>query len=234
VLVRHLLFSKYRQGPLREALEDTFGDRKLGESTKRLVIPSLNLETGDVHIFKTAHDPHYEQDYKVRAVDVALATAAAPTYFPTYWSAAGMPLVDGGMWANNPTGMAVIEAIGVLRWRRDEICVLSLGCTTEPLEVRWGASQALGRAYWGLKVTDVFMRAQSSASHGTAAVLVGHGNLLRISPNVRRNRFSLDGVKEIRSMRGLGAEAARHALPELRRACCADHAEEFVPFHRLD
>ena len=51
--------TKYNRGPLKKALKDTcFGDKKLGDSTKRLVIPCLNTSrTGEVHVYKTAHHP---------------------------------------------------------------------------------------------------------------------------------------------------------------------------------
>lgn len=89
--------AKYNPRPLRTALKDVFGERTLGESKKRLVIPSFNIDTGEVHVWKTAHDPRFERDYKSLAVDVALSTAAAPTYFPTHQLACGTPLIDGGM-----------------------------------------------------------------------------------------------------------------------------------------
>jgi patatin-like phospholipase/acyl hydrolase len=133
--LRRLGFSKYSQKELRGALESIVSERKLGESTKRLVIPSLNLETGEVYIYKTSHHPRLERDYKEKVVDIALATTAAPTYFPTHRSAAGVPLIDGGVWANNPVGLAVIEAIGVLNWPRNSLRVLSLGCGTQPLDI---------------------------------------------------------------------------------------------------
>jgi len=142
--VRHFGWSKYNQEPLKKALYSIFEERKLGESKNRLVIPSLNLENGEVYIYKTAHHPRLERDYKDSVVDVALATSAAPTYFPTYRSAAGIPLIDGGTWANNPVGLAVVEAVGVLNWPRESLKVLSLGCTTEPLNVGWGRNFALG------------------------------------------------------------------------------------------
>ena len=231
--VRSLGWSKYDGQPLRQALEAVFGDACLGQSAKRLVIPSCNLETGEVHVYKTAHHERLERDYKERVVDVALATAAAPTYFPTHRSAAGTPLVDGGLWANNPAGMAVVEAIGILDWPRDAIRILSLGCTTEPLGVGWARYIPLGQIYWGLKITDVFLSAQSSASLGTAQLLVGHHNVVLISPSVPHGRFSLDGCKEIRSLKGLGDTEARKALPALRPLFFQDRAEPFEPCHRL-
>jgi patatin-like phospholipase/acyl hydrolase len=81
---------------LERALVEQFGQRTLGESTTRLLIPSLNLETCEVHVFKTAHHERFVRDYKVRAVTVAMATAAAPVYFSAHNTDAGARLVDGG------------------------------------------------------------------------------------------------------------------------------------------
>lgn len=229
--MRRLGVAKYDAGSLRKALEQTFGDRTLGESTTRLIIPSLNLETGRVHIFKTAHHPRFEIDYQERAVDVALATAAAPTYFPTYRSSKGIPLIDGGTWANNPVGLAVVEALGVLDWPRDDVKVLSLGCAAEPLSVSAARSRALGLGYWAFKIAEVFMMAQSHAALGMASVLIGQENIVRISPTVDRGRFRLDSVKEEASLSGLGASEARQALPRLRTLFFDQQAAPFVPRH---
>jgi hypothetical protein len=73
---------RYDQGALRAALEETFGDRKFGDARTKLIIPAISATTGDVYIYKTPHYPRYVTDLHERAVDVALATAAAPTYFP--------------------------------------------------------------------------------------------------------------------------------------------------------
>ncbi len=97
-----------------------------------------------------------------------MATAAAPTYFPTYRSSSGAPLIDGGMWANNPIGVAVVEAIGILNWSRDSIRVLSLGCGTTPLDVGLGRLWGLGRTYWAIKIASVFMTAQEKSALGMA------------------------------------------------------------------
>ena len=76
-----LVRAKYDYQPLREALVTAFGDRRLGESRNRLLIPSLNLAAERVHIYKTSHHAKLVHDYKLPAVEVALATVAAPTYF---------------------------------------------------------------------------------------------------------------------------------------------------------
>ena len=225
------LKSKYNSGTLKTALEDCFAEKTLGCSKKRLVIPSLNLENGEVYIFKTAHHPRLERDYKKKAVDVALATASAPTYFPAHQSTAGTPLIDGGMWTNNPVGLAVVEAIAVLEWPRDSLKILSLGCTTEPLNVNQARRRSRGKLYWAFKAVEVFMHAQSHGSLGTAKLLAGHENITRINPVVSPGRFNLDGVKEITSLKGLGDSEARDTLLKLREIFLGKPVEPFDAFH---
>lgn len=56
------------------------GRQKLGESRIRLVIPAWHPVLERVYIYKTAHHPRLETDYKQPAIDAAMATAAAPTF----------------------------------------------------------------------------------------------------------------------------------------------------------
>jgi len=230
--LRSVFGAKYSSAPLRRAAERVFGNRLLGESRNRLVIPSFNVETGEVHIWKTAHDPRLERDYKCKALEVALSTTAAPTYFPTYQSSSGTPLIDGGTWANNPLMVAMVEALGVLGWEPDSVRVLSLGCTTAPLDVNWVRS---GKLRWAFKVVDVFTTAQSTSAYGMAQHLVpDRRNIIRISPVVTKNRFALDRARDIGALKGLGDFEARKALPRLRSLLFnGTPAERFVPFHQL-
>jgi hypothetical protein len=62
--IKSFFCAKHSQTELHNALKKTFGNKKLGESTTRLVIPSLNLETGEVHIYKTSHHNRFENDYR--------------------------------------------------------------------------------------------------------------------------------------------------------------------------
>jgi len=231
--LRHLALGKYNAAGLRGALEDALGARRLGESGTRLVVPSVNLETGQVHIYKTAHHPRLERDYKELMVDVGLASAAAPSYLPTYRSTGGIPLVDGGLFANNPVGLAVVEALGVLGWPSTELRVLSLGCGEEPLDVGLARQRNMSRLYWAPRIVSVFMSAQSSSSFGTAQLLAGHENVIRINPVVPAGRFGLDRTSEMASLRGLGETVARTALPALRPVFFGERAEPFRPERTL-
>lgn len=123
----HWFGSKYSSQPLHDALAGILGERRLGESRTRLVVPAWHPMLERVYIYKTAHHPRLETDYRVRALDAAMATAAAPTFLKPHMTDDAIELVDGGVWANNPIGVATIEAVGMLNWPADRLKILSIG-----------------------------------------------------------------------------------------------------------
>jgi uncharacterized protein len=226
-LARHLMRPKHDADLLQGALQQAFGKRTLGESQTRLLIPAYDPDRRTVYIFKTSHHERLEVDHRRTAVDVAMATAAAPTFFAAYASPTGAPLIDGGVWANNPVGLAVVEAVGVLEWDRANLRVLSLGCgddiANRPIDG--------GLSKMGLKIVGLFMEGQSLGAHGTAKILAGYENVHRISLPVPEGKFSLDDTSKMGRLAGIGAGCAREELPMLRGEFLTGSREPFVPFH---
>lgn len=115
--IRQLVYrGKYTDKELTESLKRVLGDKIIGESQNYLCIPSYNVTSGKPRVFKKDFGTQINTDDKARYVDIALATSAAPTFFPM----AEIPhfnnkqFVDGGVWANNPTLMGLIEALRFL------------------------------------------------------------------------------------------------------------------------
>lgn len=231
--LRRLLRAKYSLEPLRNALTKSFGDRRVGHCRKRLLVPALDLASERVYIYKTAHHPSLTRDYKVPVIDVALATVAAPTYFPIHLSDEGA-YVDGSLWARNPMALAVVEAIGVLGWAREDIRVLSLGCTSRPLEIAWDKRVSFGASYWAARIADVFMKAQSSSAIAMAHALIGPHNVFRISPATASRHFTLDGIHHMPELETLGRNEAERAVDDLGEIFFAAPAARFTPCHILD
>ena len=157
-----------------------------------------------------------------------MATSAAPSYFPPYITPRYIAHLDGAMWANNPTGYAVVEAVGTLGIAPANIRVLSLGCTRCPQSF---AMKDAGLIGWRRKVLDASFSGQSFGSCGIAAVLVGHGNIQRVDPVVEEGRYSLDDCRLVRELEGRARECAREELPKFRNIFGTDIAEPFIPFH---
>jgi predicted acylesterase/phospholipase RssA len=232
--VRGNLFGpKYLPDKLREALEDTLGDRRIGDAKTRLMIPAWHPQTRKVYIYKTAHHPRFETDYRDAAIDAAMATAAAPTYFPQHVTEHDVGLVDGGIWANNPVGYAVAEAIGTLGWQRDELKVLSISC----LEDIFSTEGQYSKASIALQATKFFMAGQSYGSLGLAHILTGdpHENtsIYRVCQPVPDGFFSLDNTARIRELKDRAFVEAREKKPILKPVFFAEQAEPFSPHHEL-
>jgi hypothetical protein len=111
-LSRFLWRGKYIDTGLRSALDSILGKTMMRDSNSYLCIPTLNLPTLSPFVFKTDHDPFLTRDSNVAMVDVARATSAAPTYLPVA-EITGFPghqFADGGLWANNPSLVGLVEA----------------------------------------------------------------------------------------------------------------------------
>ncbi|MGP0019426.1 MAG: CBASS cGAMP-activated phospholipase [Candidatus Sulfotelmatobacter sp.] len=218
--------ARYDAQPLKEALEKTFGSKRLGDAKRRLLIPSFNATTGRIHIYKTAHHPRLQTDFKELAVSVALATSAAPVYLPAFRSGQEVVLIDGGIWANNPVGLAVVEAISMLGKEGTELDVLSIGCTAKPPDF---TQRGRGLLFWARRALDAAMDGQAFGALGTAQHLAGHENVLRFNPVVMPGRFALDNVQGIRELKALGYSEARESLRQLTPKFFSSQAEEFHP-----
>lgn len=223
---------KYSAEPLRAALTDVFGEKRLGEAKTRLMIPAWHPKTQGVYIFKTAHHPRLATDYKELAVDAAMGTAAAPTYFAQHITANDVGLVDGGLWANNPTGIAVVESIATLGWPASDLKVLSIGCLEDIKVVRG----AYGAARLAPQLASLFMAGQSHGSLGIAHILTGDPHtrkaIYRISQPVPDGFYTLDNTKRIRDLKDRAFAEARIQRPILQPEFFSDPAEEFVPEYR--
>jgi patatin-like phospholipase/acyl hydrolase len=139
---------KYDGTVLREKIEAVVGkDAKLGDARTRLLIPSVNMTKGSVQMFKTAHHPNFLNDHKLSAVDVAMATSAAPLYFPMA-KIENSNFVDGGIVANAPDMCAVHEAVKFLGQDIKDISVLSIGTTTSKFSLPSSLGRNFGQKLW--------------------------------------------------------------------------------------
>jgi len=227
--------SKHDPAPLEESVTKAFGQRKLGQSITRLVIPSMSLASGKVYIFKTAHNERFKTDYKRPAVEVAMATTAAPTYLPPHKNGAGVPLIDGGMYANCPAGLAAVEAAHVLGWAPGSFDILSLGTTTTPMSAGLREELPGSAVSWlkGLALIDCFMCGQASASLGTAMLIAGEKHLFRVDETLPNGRFEMDDSDAVTHLRGLASERARTEFPRLESVFFEKPVEPFEPYHKL-
>lgn len=191
-LLRRLRRPRYDAAGLRAVLQDRFGDRLLGDSRVRLAIPSYDLAADHVHLFRTPHHRDLRRDWRVPAVDVALATAAAPTFLPTHRVEAHR-LIDGGVWANNPTLVGVAECFDRLGGERGRIRVLNVGTTNEVRERRTTLDNG-GLFAWRSDSLDMILRGQCLAATNHAQLILGRSNVVRVDAPTPAGLHKLDSV----------------------------------------
>lgn len=225
--LKHCMHAKYNPSPLKDALKDCYGDKRLADSNKRLVIPSYNLGEDDIYIFKTPHHERYNRDYKVPLWKVAMATSAAPTYFPSFKDIDHIRLVDGGVWANNPVLIGIIEATGVLDIPLSGIKAFSLGTTDE---VKSQPNKIDKGGYWQWKKAgvDVVLRGQSIGATTQAQHLLGKDNIVRFDPKVPDDFFALDKVSK-NELLSKAAHESRKIAPAFKEQFTGHEAEQYKP-----
>lgn len=231
--LKHVFVAKHEADLLRTELVSVLGERRIGDAKTRLLIPAWDADHRGVYIFKTAHHSRLKTDYKRLAVDAAMATAAAPSYYKRHRTAEDVGLLDGGVWANNPIALAVVEAITLLNWPASSLRVLSLGCVNEVYMI----GEAPGWGGLAKDVTRLFMDGQSHGALGMAKLLTGHeyerDAIFRCCPDVPKDFFKLDDTRKIKQLKGMGASSARKHRPRIEPVFLSDPIESFKPEYTL-
>lgn len=154
----NLVDEKFSIAGIEEVLELYLGDTKLSESLTNLIIPSYELEQRIPFFFKSRKAKDSE-DYDFKMRDVARATSAAPTYFESLKLKASPPvdyfaLIDGGVYANNPSMCAYAEAMKEFG-NDEEILLVSLGTGELTRRISYEESKNWGLIGWARPLLDV-------------------------------------------------------------------------------
>ena len=155
------------------------GDLQLKDSRLRLCIPSLDGKYGDVYVFKTPHHPDFKKDGAELMTKVAAATSAAPTYFKPVED--GYIFADGGVWANNPIMVGLVEALSSFNTKRDRMAILSIGCGEDPYRINRMQRWFGGKLVWANLIFGA-MHFQSMNALGQAGLLIGRDKIVRVDP----------------------------------------------------
>lgn len=146
-LTRAVLGPKYSGEALRKALTGIFDQRRLEDAPHRLVVPAVNVSLSQTKVFKTPHGEASGGDERVLAVDVAMATSAAPAYFPSV--KVGRHLyADGGIFAVAPDQVALHEAEHFLGIPPERVEMLSVGTATAGYKPAEGVDADDGAVGW--------------------------------------------------------------------------------------
>ncbi len=189
--IKKLKYSAHNRAGLEELIRAKYKrafkqniDPRLKDCKTNVCVPIYDLLNGAPSVLKNNYHPAFTRDFHIPAYKVALATSSAPTYFDpystTYTDLNGIEnsfanKVDGGVVANNPTLIGIIEAQKAFNRPLNELNVLSIGTgyckySDSVNSKKWGIN------YWMLKdgkkrLIDLFMQAQSQQVENLVSLL---------------------------------------------------------------
>jgi predicted acylesterase/phospholipase RssA len=239
---RHWFGAKFDQSVLREKLETAYktapiDSSVLDHSLCRLVIPAYNSEADTLIVFRTPHGSGGANDAGRKSVEVALATAAAPTYFSPI-KVGDILAVDGGVWANAPTTIALAEATRELHIPLERVEMLSIGTTSTPtlegqpllldrkmiefllkpatgwlkaklVSFLWKPSRIQGKLGWLPNIAGFLMKTQAQTADYVCRRLLGD-RFVRVDASTVATE--LDDVKAMDRLIGLANDVAAEQL----------------------
>lgn len=195
---------KYNPTGLSNALKVTFGERKFFDSIVPLAITSFNADNGHPKVFKSGYHKEYNSYANATMVDIGMATSAAPTYFPASENSLGVS-IDGGVWANCPVLVGIVEAMSMFRKKPTSINVLNIGTVTSPFmlpkELRKG-----GLLDYAKPIASLLMHANRVGNLEMAKKL--GVNIIRMDKIVKPDEFKMDDIKAIQTLENIGREVA--------------------------
>lgn len=171
---------------LERLLKREFKDTQLKDLSKRVLIPAFDLDNEATKPAQRTWNPKFfhnfpgkDSDGDERVVDVALATSAAPTYFPSHNG-----YIDGGVVANNPSLAAVAQTQDPRNAeaapRLQDLHLLSLG-TGRNLSFLKGRRLDWGLAQWAKPLVSLLLDASMGIADYQCRQILKH-TYQRIAP----------------------------------------------------
>ena len=206
----------YSKENIEKLFKKYFDDIKLSELLKPCLIPSYNIFDRSATFFNTTDVLKGGEYHNYYVRDIARATSAAPTYFePANIQSLGgdthYPLVDGGVFANNPAMCALVEVCKALSKVREnymfdlkEITLISLGTginTQTKKSFEYNDAKNWGKLKWASPIIDIMMSASSETiDYQLRQIFANTGNsenYVRIQPELKRASPNMDDTQPV-------------------------------------
>ena len=209
-----LLRPRYTNTVLAQSLKELFGERAIDECLTPVCIPSYELTNSYPRIWKDEHAEDLPWWGGQPAWRIALATAAAPLYFPAVQVLPGDSHVDGGLFANNPVLIGLTEAVRSVHQPLARIRILSIGAGERAERIPFERARRMGLWQWKASIYEHMLISQARSAHEIAQRLLTPEQYVRVNLPLE-HAYPLDDYESARTLLEPGAQQARVQYPEL-------------------
>jgi patatin-like phospholipase/acyl hydrolase len=165
---------RYDTAPLENLLRLYFSDITLAQLIKPCLITSYDIKNRRAHLFNQSDARSKGDAYNFFLRDVCRATSAAPTYFETALvrslSNISYPLIDGGVFVNNPAMCAYSEVRNAKadnpegKITAKDMFILSLGTGAKSEPYDYKTAKDWGMVSWLTPLIDIMMSGASEVT----------------------------------------------------------------------
>ncbi len=209
--------SIYENNNLKKILCAEFPNINLGDIKKPLIIPATDIGHGGVHVFKSSYSKDFTRDRNVAVAQAILASCSAPTFFDPE-KVGNYFLADGGVWANNPALVAVIDAQYRLGVDVKNIRVLSLG--TGESRTTYGTNKnknwGLLTGWKGREFINFLLSLQAQSTQNYLKLMLSENQLIRLNFE-SDNPLPLDDVAVLDDLISLADRKFTHESERLMK-----------------
>ena len=173
-----LLRPTYSPHALKLLLEEFLGNQRLHNTLTEILVTSYDMASSTPWFFKTSFAKEHRNPVDDPLLSqVALATTAAPTYFPPV-TLDSHCLIDGVVFAGNPALCAFAQARNMFPLETD-FFVVSLGTGLQEHDRLCSEVKNWGATDWAGSIIGVMLNASSASVNYQMRALVGNGNYFR-------------------------------------------------------
>jgi uncharacterized protein len=214
--MRGIFSSRFNKKNLKEMANDTFKNLTMSASKTRLLIPAVDIGKGNVHVFKSQYLKEFVRDKNVKISDAVIASCSAPSYFDPE-EVGPYLLADGGIWANNPALVALIEAVGKLGRDIKRIKILSIGTGVGNRYYNHSSnSWGLATGWRRTQLIDTIFNLQSESAHNMVGLMLPKESYLRIN-FTENKKLSLDDTGMIPRLESLADYEFTHNYKTIKK-----------------
>lgn len=221
--------ARYNNKGYLELLNSILGEIKLSELIRPCLICSYDIERRQAVLFNQL-DPYRSDEGDFFVKDVIQATSAAPTYFQPALirdsKGENYSLIDGGVFANNPTLCAYAEASKLSRDRGDNYSIFSLGTGAILQPYPYSEAKNWGGAGWARPLFSILLGGVAETVDYQIKVMYEAGgnvkDYLRVQTYLSKSEKELaqmDNVdeKNMQNLKAIGEQLVKENEKELRK-----------------